>query len=326
LSIDRKAVANEVVKRARTLVAILTLGLAACTGGGLSNSVPYSPSPPLALVALIDPTPDRMTAELQQLAGVVRAGASPNEAIVVMLVSPGTRTYTVRPGDSLSSIASSNNLTLAQIETANPQLGPVAGRNWSLIHSDEHVTLPDREAPNTLLLVTRAPAGPPPPMLIRLPSEPSNPTDYQRAQYERAIAADNATNSSRIAAWRASVDKALLPWQNAVAAQLDSGTRSTDVTLGPPSGAAVSASILAGLTTLAGLSGRRLLLVLSGGGAAPTTFAPSSLSGITLVVANVADAGVAAAWTAAAREAGAVSSRALDPALTQLQLAQVVNS
>jgi LysM repeat protein len=314
------------VKRARTLVAMFMLGLAACTGGGLSNTVAYSPPPPLALVALIDPSSDQMPAELQQLEGVIRASAGPNEAVVVMLVAPGTRSYAVRSGDSLSAIASSNGLTLAQVESANPQLGPVAGRNWSMIHSGERVTLPDPAEPNPLLLVTRAPAGPPPPMLIRLPSEPKNPTDYQRAQYEHAVTADKATNEARIASWRAAADQALVPWQNSVATQLDSRAKASSIVVGPPNSAAVSASLGAGLTTLGGLSGKRLLLVLGGGGTAPMAFAPHSLAGITLVVANVSDSGAAAAWAAAARDAGAASVSALDPALTQLQLAQVVNS
>jgi hypothetical protein len=42
-------------------------------------------------------------------------------------------------------------------------------------------------------------------------------------------------------------------------------------------------------------------------------------------VANVADAAAGAAWTKASQDAGAASVTVLDPALTQLQLAQVVN-
>lgn len=123
------------VKRARTWLALLTAGLTACTGGALSNSVAYVPPAPLALVALIDPSSGVMQAELHQLAGIIRANASPNEAVIVMLLAPGSRSYTVRPGDSLSSIAASNGLTLGAIEAANPQFGPVSGRNWSVIHA-----------------------------------------------------------------------------------------------------------------------------------------------------------------------------------------------
>ena len=314
------------VKRARTFAAALLVGVAACAGGPLSNSVPYSPPPPLALVALVDPSTGQMTAELQQLAGVIRANASPREAVVVMMLAPGSRTYTVRAGDSLSSIAASNGLTLPEIEAANPQFGPVAGRKWSVIHSGELVTIADRSAPNPLLLVTRAPAGPPPPMLIRLPTEPQNPTEYQRAQYQHAVAADTATNDARIAEWRASADAALIPWQNAVAAQLEGKQEAGSVVTTFAGAPALSASISAGLATLAGLSGRRLLLVLGGAGVGPSTLAPRSFAGVALVVANIVDPGVAAAWTEAGRDAGAVSVNALDPALTQLQLAQVVNS
>src|SRR5207237_9044050 len=103
---------------------------------------------PLALVALVDPSSGQMPAELQQLANVIRSSASPNEAVVVMMVAPGTRTYVVHGGDSLSSIAISNGLTLRDIEAANPQFGPVAGRNWSVIHPGEHVTVPEQGAPS----------------------------------------------------------------------------------------------------------------------------------------------------------------------------------
>lgn len=314
------------VKRARTLVVALTLGIAACSGGALPNSVRYSPPPPLALVALVDPSSGQMSAELQQLAAVVQASASPNEAVVVMMLAPGTRTYTVRSGDSLSSIAAANGLTLSQVEAANPQFGPVAGRNWSVIHTGEQLTIADRSAPDPLLVVTRAPAGPPPPMLIRLPAEPQNPTEYQRAQYEHAVAADNATNDARIAAWRASAQAALVPWQNQVAAQIESKESAGDLVTSSAAAPALSASMSAGLATLTGLSGRHLLLVLGGAGGGPSTLAPRSLAGVALVVANVADPGAAAAWTAAGKDAGAVSVNALNPALTQLQLAQVVNS
>jgi LysM domain len=314
------------VKRARTFAIALIVGVAACSGGPLPNSVRYTPPPPLALVALVDPSSGDMAAQLQQLAGVVRANASPNEAVVVMMLAPGTRTYTVRSGDSLSSIAAANGLSLPEIEAANPQFGPVAGRNWSVIHSGERVTIADRSAPNPLLLVSKAPAGPPPPMLIRLPAEPQNPTEYQRAQYQHAVAQDSATNDARIAQWRASAQAALIPWQNAVAAQLESRGGVGGGTVPAAGAPALSASIAAGLATLGGLSGRRMLLVLGGAAAGPSTLAPRSLSGVALVVANIADPGVAAAWTSAARDAGAQSVNALDPALTQLQLPQVVNS
>jgi LysM repeat protein len=314
------------VKRARTLVAALVVSLGACSGGALSNSVPFSPPPPLALVALVDPSSDGFAAELQQLAGVIGASATPNEAVVVMMLAPGTRTYTVRSGDSLSSIAAANGLTLAEVEAANPQFGPVAGRNWSVIHTGERVTLADRSAPNPLLLVTRAPSGPPPPMLVRLPSEPRNPTEYQRAQYQHTVAADNATNASRIAQWRASADAALVPWQNSVVAQLNAKAGAGSKVASSAAAPALSASIGASLATLGGLSGRKLLLLLGGGGIGSSPFAPRSLAGIAVVVANVADPGAAAAWNTAARDAGATSVNALDPALTQLQLAQVVNS
>lgn len=314
------------VRRARTLACLLGLGLVACTGGTPSNAEVYAPPPPLALVALVDPSSGQMSAQLQQLEGVIRASATPGESVVVMMLVPGTRSYTVRGGDSLSSIASANGLALADIEAFNPQLGPVSGRNWSVIHPGERVTLPDRSAPSPLLLVTRAPAGPPPPSLVKLPVEPKNPTDYQHAEYLRNLAADNATNASRIAAWRARANDALVPWQNQVVGQLESKAASINLSSASTGTPALSASIGAGVVTLAGLSGRRMLLVLGGAGVGPATFTPSSLAGVNLIVANIADPSAAAAWKTAGIGAGAASVSTLDPALTQLQLAQVVNS
>ncbi len=313
------------VKRARTFAVLAVLAVAACTEGGLANSVSYSPPPPLALVALVDPASDQLAAQLQQLEGVIRSSAEPGEALVVMLLTPGSRSYTVRPGDSLSSIASSSGLTLQEVEGANPQLGPVSGRNWSVIHTGERVTLPDRAAPSPLLVVTRAPAGPPPPSLVRLPREPQNPTDYQRAQYQRALTSANSTNSARIQAWRASAAAAMAPWQDQVAALLEKKAAAVSPPTNSATAAGMSAGVVAGVTTLTGLAGRRLLLVLGGSAVAPPAFVPRSMVGMTLVVANVADPGAAAAWTAAGTGAGANPISTLDPALTQLQLAQTVN-
>jgi hypothetical protein len=49
------------------------------------------------------------------------------------------------------------------------------------------------------------------------------------------------------------------------------------------------------------------------------------MAGVDLVIANLTDSGAAAAWTAAGGSAGANSVTTLNPAVTQLQLAQVVN-
>jgi hypothetical protein len=46
---------------------------------------------------------------------------------------------------------------------------------------------------------------------------------------------------------------------------------------------------------------------------------------VNLVIANLSNSNAAAAWTAAASGAGAASVKALDVALTRLQLTQVVN-
>ena len=311
----------------KRLLAVLVLGLAACTAGGrLSDSVTYEPPPPLALVAIVDPTSDGLATQVRQLGGVIRAEASPGEALVVMLLQArSSRIYLVRKDDNLSAIAAANGFTLAELEAANPQFGPLSGRSWGLIYQGEKVTMPDRGAPDPLALVTRAPAGPSLPQLVRLPQLPDNPTDFQKAQYERTVAADKATNDARIAAWRAEADRSVQPWQAKVAGDLDTkvGARPAAVTATPS--AALTGTVAQAVTTLQGLHGRRTLLILGGGDGGLAAMAPRSLGGINVVVANVADPTVAAAWTKAAKDAGAAAVSVLDPALTQLQLAQVVN-
>ncbi len=307
--------------------ALAVLATAVACDRKAANEVPYSPPPPLALVALLDPSPDRLPGELRQLAAVVRANATPGEAVVAMLLEPSFGSiYTVEKDDSLSKIAAAHGLALSAIEAANPQLGPLSGRDFKLIHPGERVMLPDGASGGALLLASRAPSGPPPPMLLRLPPEPaSSATDFQRAQYKHTVDSDNATNASRVAAWQASATESVSAWQQNVAAQLESKAGSLPVAPRPDQHI-VAASIDAGLTTLLGLDGRRVLLLLGGGDSVPGQLPARSLSGINFVVANVTNASVTAQWTARANSAGAASVDALDTALTQLQLPQVVNA
>lgn len=303
--------------------AVLALGMAAaCSPGATRDSEVYRPPSPLAMVVLIDPSSGQMDSQLRQLETVVRANATPREALVVMLLAPGSSTYTVERDDSLSAIAAAHGLTLAEVEAANPQFGPVAGRNWSLIHSGERVTLPDPTAPTPLLLVSKAPDGPPPPTLMKVPKQPSNPTDYQKAQYQHALASATATNDARIATWKSQAAASLAPWQDHVAALLENAAVPSHP--GLPDNSALGLSIVAGLATLSGLPGHRLLLVLGGGETVPSLTA-GSMSGVDLVVANLADAKSVTAWTDAGKSASAASVSALDGALTQLQLVQSVN-
>ena len=299
----------------------------ACTAGGrLADSVAYQPPPALALVAIVDPASGQVTDQLRQLGGVIQAGANPGEALVVMLLQARVAgVYAVRKNDSLSAIATANGFTLAELEAANPQFGPVAGRSWGLIYAGEKVVLPEKGALDPLALVTRAPAGPPLPMLVRLPQAPANPTDFQKADYERKLAADKATNDARVAAWRADADRAVQPWQTQVASDLSTRVGVRVVSPAATSGSALTGTITQAVNTLQGLHGRRTLLILGGGDGGPATLAPRTLDGINVVVANVSDPAAAAAWTKTARDAGAASVTVLDPALTQLQLAQAVN-
>ena len=92
---------------------------------------------------------------------------------------------------------------------------------------------------------------------------------------------------------------------------------------GPPD---LSASIQAAATTLRGLPGRRVLLVLGSAASGPPqiTMPSGSLKGIQVVVANLPGPAAAGAWTNWVGAAGA-SATTLDPALTQLDLASAVN-
>jgi len=301
---------------------------AACDRAGLSNEVPYSPPPPLALVALLDPAPDRLPGELRQLEAVISANATPDEAVVAMLLEPSFGAmYVVQPGDSLSKIAAAHGLTLSSIEAANPQLGPLSGRDWKLIHPGERVILPDGSADGALLLASKAPSGPPHPMLLRLPRPPSsNATDFQRAQYKRTVDSDNATNAARIAAWQAAAAGTVKTWQAQVASQLSAKAGRANAVAARPTPSIVAASVVAGLTTLGGLAGRHVLLILGGGDSVPGQLAPQSLANVSLVIANLTDSKASAEWAAAGARAGAVSVDALDTALTQVQLSQVVNT
>ena len=314
------------ITRSAAALALLAL-LAACGPQRNTSTYTYEPPKPLSLVALIDPSPDRMPQQLQQLAGVIAQTATPGEAVVVMLLQPGYgQTYVVQKGDSLSSIASAHALSLDALEQANPQLGPLSGRDWKLIHPDETVVIPDGAAQPPLLVVSRAPEGPAPPQLLRLPNAPNNPTDFQKAEYNRSVASDNATNQQRIAAWQADAQKAVQPWQQQVVAQLQQKAKASVPQSKRPDNEMLTTSMQAGLATLSGLDGRRLLLLLGGGETGPATLPRNSMAEVNLVIANLADPSLASRWTSAATTAGAASVKPLDPALTRLQLAQIVNA
>ena len=321
-----KRVSERLLAVACTFV-VLAAG-AACDRAAAANEVPYSPPPPLALVALLDPAPDKLPAELRQLESVIGANATPDEAVVAMLLEPSFGAiYVVQQGDSLSKVAAAHGLTLSAIEAANPQLGPLSGRDWKLIHPGERVILPDGSADGALLLATKAPSGPPRPMLVRLPAAPgSGATDFQRAQYKRTVDSDNATNASRIAAWQTAAAGSVKAWQAQVASQLDAKAAAANAVAPHPTASIAAASVDEGLTTLGGLGGRHVLLVLGGGDSVPAQLAPQSLANVSLVIANLTDSKASAAWAAAGARAGAVSVDALDSALTQLQLPQVVNT
>ena len=212
------------LKRVAGHLALAALGMAAvaCSPTVRANEQAYKPPPALALVVVVDPSQGRLPSQLHELEGVIQSGATRDEALVVMLVEPSFGSaYVVQKGDSLASIAAAHGVALTALEAANPQLGPLSGRNWKLIYPGERVLLPNGAGGNALLFASKAPEGPAPPSLVRMPASPSNPTDYQRAQHDHAVATATATNQSRIAAWNDAVTQAVQPWQQQVVAQLD---------------------------------------------------------------------------------------------------------
>ncbi|HYW23850.1 MAG TPA: LysM domain-containing protein [Terriglobales bacterium] len=290
----------------------------------------FAPPPPLALVAIVDPTPDQAVAELRQLASVIQAGATPSQALVVSLIATAAAplTYVVRAGDSLSAIAAAEGVPLATLLGANPQLGPLANRDWNRVYPGDRVTVPTGGggSPARLAIVTRAPAGPAAPSLVAAPTRPTNATTFQDAQYRRALADATETNGQRVAAWRAEAARDVAPWQAQVLKQLDDLARG--IAAAPADtvdGEDVIASVQAAANTLAGLPGRRVLLVLAGGrvGGAGAPLPGASLARIHLVVANLPPS-AGTSFTAAAAAAGAAVTP-LDPALTELQLPAAVN-
>ena len=311
-------------------IACVTCALTVIGCGAVPATAPsetFRPPPPLALVAIVDPSASEAANELRQLGAVIQAGVTPSQTLVVSLLSaaPAAATYVVRGGDSLSSIAAAHGVPLASLQDANPQLGPLAHRDWSRVYPGDRVTVPPSGGglPARNAIVSRAPAGPRPPALVRGPARPANATTFQDAQYRRSAADAEAANRERIASWRAEAARQLRPWQTQVLARLDELARSLDGVAADGAGD-VAAAIESAANTLAGLPGRRVLLVLAGGRMSGAGGAASgrSLAGVHVVIANVADPSEAALPGAAA--AGATVTT-LDPALTELELAAAVN-
>lgn len=325
----------------RPAAAAILCALTGCGAAGARVATgKFTPPPPLALVAIVDPTPGEVAGELRQLGAVIRAGATPSQALVVSLLAaaPVPHTRQVVPGDSLSSIAGAEGVSLTSLQSANPQLGPLAHRDWNRVYPGDRVTVPagDSGTPARNAIVTRAPAGPPAPALVATPTRPANPTSFQDAEYRRAAEAASRTNQQRIAAWQAQAARDVAPWQAQVGGQLDEVGRTAQAagTADAVDGPAVTAAVQAGANTLAGLPGRRVLLLLAGARldeaaarsrdqSPPPPPAAASLARIHLVIANV-PAGAGASFTAAAGAAGATVTP-LDPALTELQLPAAVN-
>jgi LysM repeat protein len=254
----------------RLALAALPFLVAACgaAAGPAASSTTFVPPAPLSVVAVLGPSAGQLAAECGLLAGVVRAGATPSETLVVSPPASGpvAATYVVRAGDSLNALAAAQGVSLAALEAANPQLGPVAGRSWNRIYPGDRVTVPGPQgAAAADLVVTRAPSGPARPALVGLPRPPAGATAFQDAQYRHAVAAAQAANRGRVAAWWAEANRRVAAWQAKVEDRL-AAIASSPGGQGLPAGGSqdLLASIRTAATTLQGLPGRRVLVLLGG--------------------------------------------------------------
>jgi nucleoid-associated protein YgaU len=68
---------------------------------------------------------------------IMRMTPESAENVLAGIIASGKKTYTVRPGDSLSKIARAHNVDLEALVQANPQI-----KNRDLIHPDQTITLP----------------------------------------------------------------------------------------------------------------------------------------------------------------------------------------
>ncbi len=316
---------------ALSVIATCAFVLAGCGPAALgAPGEIYRPPPPLVFVVIVDPSAGPVAVELSQVEALVEAEVTPSEIVVVSRLSGASAqaTYVVSAGDNLSSIAAAHGVSLAVLEAANPQLGPLGGRDWNRVYPGDLVTIPGAGGATAgNVLVTRAPTGPAPPALVRIPQRPSNATSFQDAQYRRALASAELVNRERVAAWLAKASRDMASWQAWLVARLRATAGDLQAAgLTTTGGRDLPASMEAAANTLKGLDGRRVLLILGGGQGGPPRGAvnTSTLRGIHLVVANITDPLAAAAWRAAGASWGSTVTT-LDPAQTELELSQVVN-
>jgi hypothetical protein len=259
------------------------VAIGAACGASAGADVDVQPAPIQAPAALVVafvaiPARDQLPRELEQVAGVVAAAATPSEVLVLHLVSD---------------------------------------------HDPDDPTAPDQD-----VVADRAPSGPAPPVLVKLPRAPgSGATPYLVAQYQHRLAAMQTINRGKETSWRHTLMEVATGWRQREAARLRTLEASSDLREEDLVGEDydIAGALAHAATVLAGLPGERVLVLLGGAGSGPPQAGIGRLTGIQLVIANLADGPAADEWRAAATGAGVAGVFTLDSTLTDLKLAQTVN-
>jgi LysM repeat protein len=271
----------------------------------------------------------------RQLRDVVRDRALPSEVVIGVGVArnaqggPGVTIHLVQEGDSLTRIAAAHGVTLGDLESANPALGPSGGRDWNLIHPGERVSIPGSPAVQLSTFVdSRLPAGPTPPTLLASPTCSDSDTSYVRKQCQDQATKDAHANDDRVKAWWAATNAQLGTPRADLLRQLDDiaaqVTRNLDP-VGPGRSQAFSDAVQIAATNLGQLPGPRVLLLAAIDDGERPALQKDELNGIDLVVTGPSTLAAQAWWDAAGRGAGARSVHVLDAIMTQQLLAATVN-
>lgn len=271
----------------------------------------------------------------RQLGDVVRDRVLPSEVVIGVGVArnaqggPGVSIHLVQEGDSLTRIAAAHGVTLADLESANPALGPTGGRDWNLIHPGERVSIPGSPTVQLMTFVnSRLPAGPASPMLLVWPSCSNGDTSDVQTQCHNQATRAGQVNDERIRAWTAAADVQLAAARADLLRRL--GDIATQVTPNqdPVTGGrsqAFSDAVEIAATNLAQLPSPRVLLLAAIDDGERPALQKGALDGIDLVVTGPSTPAAQTWWAAAGKGAGARSIRVFDATLTRQLLAKTVN-
>lgn len=306
------------------------LATAACAGGPPAAPTVSAPCPRLAI---LEPPPVSKVyyvfprnedAQLGQLDEVVNATAVPGEQLIVSRLGDDRASirYTVREGDTLTSIGTAFGTTPAKIYAANPQIR-ATGRSINLIITGETLVIPNGQVTSNLF-AGKAPD--PIPGELQTPRPiPSRATRFVAAPIESANAVIAQKNCEMLdKAARRSAD-ALQSWS--AGAVRDVRIRAQEENPIPSAKPDLGSAVDLAIYQLSILGGRPLMILLDTADADPPTpparIAPNSLAGLTVFIANLADPTRALNWKTAWATTGA-QVISLDPATTKIQLIEKI--